>query len=444
MAEKWLLSLENFKSIRRLEQLEGRPITLLLGPNNAGKTSVLQALLLLKGSLAYPEAVLSFRNDLVDLGSFQNTVTQGHEEEGIAITLGESDAWHLRLRVDTREGTLQIRECEIENARGLHFAYTRSPFSKEPKMEYIAERRPGRGQLKEEGEWLEGPEALRVRWRSFLPEVFSVHRPISPRTGEATSRWFLESLQYIGPLRVYPERSYPVQPPPMPDVGIDGRWAPHLLREAKEKQLQDLRHWLGPERFRLVRDLRARDVEGLNFVVEVNVQGQWGSGHFDLINGTFVPANEQWVNLRDVGFGMSQLLPIVVESILVPGKSRYIPLLLLEQPEIHLHPKAQADLGTFIAEMTRRGRRYLIETHSEYLVMRLATEVRRGNLSPDDIAIYFLSLDEQGHTQFQRIALEQDGRLPPPEKWPDGFFDTDIEEADAFLFASPKRVEESQ
>ena len=156
--------------------------------------------------------------------------------------------------------------------------------------------------------------------------------------------------------------------------------------------------------------------------MEVNIQGQW-------------------VNLRDVGFGMSQLLPIAVESILAPTTQSQEPLLLLEQPEIHLHPKAQANLGTFVAEMVRKGRNYLIETHSEYLVMRLATEVRRGNLSPDDIAIYFLNLNEQGHTQFRHIALSKDGRLPPPEEWPEGFFDTDIDEADAFLFASPEQAE---
>jgi len=235
-------------------------------------------------------------------------------------------------------------------------------------------------------------------------------------------RVFFEHLLYIGPLRVYPERSYRSQPPPASDVGIDGRWAPHLLRGATEEQLQSLRHWLGDQGFGLVGDLRARDAEELpNFMVEVNVRGQW-------------------INLRDVGFGMSQLLPIVVESILVPAGQGEPPLLLLEQPEIHLHPKAQADLGAFIAEMARNGRRYLIETHSEYLLMRLATEVRRGRLSPDDIAIYFLSLDENGHTQFQTIPLEDDGRLPPPAEWPEGFFDTNIDEADAFLFASPEQA----
>jgi len=445
MAE-WFFSLENFKSIRRLERLEGRPITLLLGPNNAGKTSVLQALLLLKGSLAYPETVLSFRNDLVDMGSFQNTVTQGHEEEGIAITLGESESWFLRLRVDTREGTLQIRESEID-ARGLHFAYSRPPFSKEPTVEYTDERRPGRGQLREGETGLESPEGLRVRWRSFLPEVFAGYH-LPSRIGETAPRWFLESLQYIGPLRVYPERSYSSQPPPVLDVGIDGRWTPHLLRQATQEQLQDLRRWLGPERFGLIRDLRARDIEGLNFVVEVNIQERWVNEQLDAFSDATAPVNvqEQWVNLRDVGFGMSQLLPIVVESVLVRGKpSPYkSTLLLLEQPEIHLHPKAQADLGTFIAEMAHKGRHYLIETHSEYLVMRLATEVRRGNLSPDDVAIYFLSLDENGHTMFRRIHLKEDGRLPPPGEWPDGFFDTNVKEADAFLFTSPTRTQESQ
>jgi len=117
MNDNWFLSLENFKSIHRLERLEGRPITLLLGPNNAGKTSVLQTLLLLKGSLEYYETVLSFRNELVDLGSFQQTVTRNYSDQGIAITLGEENdrgSWRFFLRVDTQEGTLQVRECEFE------------------------------------------------------------------------------------------------------------------------------------------------------------------------------------------------------------------------------------------------------------------------------------------------------------------------------------------
>jgi predicted ATPase len=425
MADSWFLKLENFKSIKRMERLEGRPITLLLGSNNAGKTSVLQALLLLAGSQANPEAVLTFRNDLVDLGSFSDTVTKQHESEGIAFTIdgeGTGGSWHFFLRVDTKEGTLQIRECgwdgeDAGKAGTLHFHYLRSPFAEEPpKTEYHREQK---GQ---ETVSIAGRDLLeKLRWWGFYPELTFYSRVLFGLYH--FPRRFFNSMRYIGPLRVYPERSYPFQPPPVPDVGIDGHWAPYLLHEAKEKPLQDLRYWLGPERFGLVQDLRARDVEELpHFVVEVNIRGQW-------------------INLHDVGFGMSQLLPIVVESILMPAMSRPDPpLLLLEQPEIHLHPKAQSDLGTFVAEMSRQGRRYLIETHSEYLLMRLATEVRRGTIAADDVAIYFLSLDEEGYTQFRRIRLADDGRLPPPAEWPKGFFDTDIDEADAFLFTTPKQA----
>ncbi len=408
MAE-WFLSLENFKSIHRLERLHGRAITLLLGPNNAGKTSLLQALLLLKGSLAYPEAVLSFRNDLLDLGSFRGTVTEG--EESIAITLGSDsdETWQFFLRVDTREGTLQIRECEI-TANQAHFLYSR-PFSKAPVIEY----RGNKTKTHAGGSWV--PEKL--KWKSFLPQGFPPNLPTFD-TGYPSR--FLDALHYIGPLRVYPKRYYPFQHPPTFGVGVEGKWAPYILRTANVEQLRDLRQWVGRGGFGLVQDVRVRDIKHeSNFVVEVNIRGQW-------------------INLRDVGFGMSQLLPIVIESILAPATQSQEPLLLLEQPEIHLHPKAQANLGAFIAEMARKGRNYLIETHSEYMVMRLATEVRRGNISPDDITIYFLSLDEHGHTQFQHIALEKDGRLPPPSEWPEGFFDTDIDEADAFLSASPALV----
>ncbi|MBM4093736.1 MAG: hypothetical protein FJ276_30665 [Planctomycetes bacterium] len=131
------------------------------------------------------------------------------------------------------------------------------------------------------------------------------------------------------------------------------------------------------------------------------------------------------VNLTDVGYGVSQVLPVVVQSVL---KSRH-GIYLLQQPEVHLHPRAQAALGTFFADMARRGdRTFVVETHSDHLVDRVRYEVAQGRISRDRVMILFfdkpgletevtpIQLDDQGNVvdapaSYRRFFLEEEFRL---------------------------------
>jgi hypothetical protein len=117
-------------------------------------------------------------------------------------------------------------------------------------------------------------------------------------------------------------------------------------------------------------------------------------------------------NLIDVGYGVSQTLPILVD---VLRQAPDIDLFLIQQPEVHLHPRAQAELGSFFATQAGERRSFVIETHSDYLVDRVRMEVRKGVLKPEDVALlYFERLKNSAviHT----LELDQDGSIinPPP------------------------------
>jgi predicted ATPase len=140
------------------------------------------------------------------------------------------------------------------------------------------------------------------------------------------------------------------------------------------------------------------------------------------------------VNFADIGFGASQVIPIVVEGFHAPPGST----LLLEQPEIHLHPKAQADLGDLFIEIAKENKTLIVETHSEHLLSRVRRRIAEpeGKIKREDVAIYFFTLKE-GRTQIQEIQLNELGQFEF-EEWPEDFFEEDYKEASAHFEAIAK------
>ena len=143
----------------------------------------------------------------------------------------------------------------------------------------------------------------------------------------------------------------------------------------------------------------------------------------------------QDVSPKDVGFGIGQLLPILVQGVLSENK-----IIFIEQPEIHVHPRLQAEMGSFFGEMAGRhvsgnptdescGNQFIVETHSEHLILRLlrlirATtngELKEGEkpLRPEDVAVIYAKPTEHG-TELMELRISEDGDFI--DKWPDGFF----------------------
>lgn len=135
-----------------------------------------------------------------------------------------------------------------------------------------------------------------------------------------------------------------------------------------------------------------------------------------------VKIKDLYSNISDVGYGVSLHLPLVLKSLLAERMKKYFgSKLLIEQPEIHLHPKLHANLIELFVEMSMRTT-YLIETHSEHIIRKLQVLVKEGSngLSADDVVIYYL-IREKGKSKVSKHIIESNGVLNP--RFPSGFFD---------------------
>jgi predicted ATPase len=127
------------------------------------------------------------------------------------------------------------------------------------------------------------------------------------------------------------------------------------------------------------------------------------------------------VSLLDVGFGISQILPVIIQSVSSENKT-----IVIEQPEIHIHPRLQAQLGSLLAESVKSfGNRFIIETHSEHLLLRLKKLIRKGELTHEDIAVVYVDRGDSG-SQCLELRLDSDGDFI--DEWPNGFFDESFNE----------------
>ena len=139
-----------------------------------------------------------------------------------------------------------------------------------------------------------------------------------------------------------------------------------------------------------------------------------GAGQFKV--DVQVHDDDGLANLSDVGFGISQVMPIIIGDVeLSKGSTLYI-----SQPEVHLHPSAQAKLGDYLANQINQGKRYVIETHSEYLMNRLRLSIVRGTISEDDVNVYYMR-QEGGKTHIHKVKFKKNGQV---EGAPQDFFDT--------------------
>lgn len=225
----------------------------------------------------------------------------------------------------------------------------------------------------------------------------------SGRLVEAT----LESLFPMGPFRRPPERWYIYTGTRPQDVGYKGELLPDLLFRSPEL-VKNTNEWLK----RL----------GIGYEIEPRPVGDRSTDLFEVRLRDTRRSQKVDVALSDVGFGISQLLPFVVQSLATDQQ-----IISIEQPEVHIHPRLQADLGDLLAEAIKKPRchRFIIETHSEHLVLRLQKLVRQRKLAPDDVSIIYVSRGQSGAVA-QRLTIDNKGEFI--DDWPGGFFPERLKE----------------
>ena len=243
--------------------------------------------------------------------------------------------------------------------------------------------------------WVAGPlsKLARFDWESFL-HIYNTD----------LKNW-AEDFVSMAPFRHQPQRFYSVSSSSPTHTGYWGEKVPELLfrntdlLEKTNKWMQDLDlgYKIGVESFGRYDQL-----------LEVRLEDTKSSNNVN-------------VSLSDVGFGVSQLLPFVVQSLLLENST-----LTIEQPEVHVHPKLQADLGDLLVESIHaRSNRFIIETHSEHLMLRLQRLVREGKLSHEDVSVLYVERGENG-SRVDRLKLDEEGDFI--DEWPGGFFPERLKE----------------
>ena len=144
------------------------------------------------------------------------------------------------------------------------------------------------------------------------------------------------------------------------------------------------------------------------------------------------PRKADMVNIADVGIGVSQVLPILVALIAAQeGQIVYV-----EQPELHLHPRAQVVMAELLAEAANRGVRVIVETHSSLLLLTVQTLIAQDRIKNTDVALHWFARDARGATTVDYVQPDEDGAYG---KWPEDFGDVEMRAQGAYLDAVGKR-----
>jgi len=268
------------------------------------------------------------------------------------------------------------------------------------------EVRDGRMELRE----------LPGRYR-FMPRFHGI--PTLMITDQEVKAYFTRLLYHLGPLREEPKNLYSSDPPAAPaDVGRRGERTIICLRQFGAEEivaptLDPSKNTFG-SKLQNLSDAVAEWGQYLGIFADIDVEV---TTKYGTVCGVSVDSRESLrTDLTNVGVGVSQLLPVLVLCLGAPVGST----VLVEQPELHLHPAIQSRLAEFFGACAMTGRQIVVESHSEHIVNRLRLMALEGRVSPeDDVSISFIKRDEFG-SEVVPIPLRSDGTLG---KWPEGFFD---------------------
>ena len=417
------LSVQNFKSWKNTGKLQIAPLTGFFGANSSGKTSILQTLLMLKQTVERPpdwDGVIDFGDDnsLVNLGSFDDLIHQHKRDIPLGISLSWKFSEKLSLsdvdKVDTLSFELSVFDNE-NSVPGVSFNYR------------IGEKNFTVEWDGQDVRLISVPVKLNYHDESLFRcyGIRSAHYHNQEIFSSVQTRFenLFRNIRYLGPLREYPRRHYAWQGKHSPGVGQHGEdmvtalFSGRIQFRDTEEQIP---RWL--QRLDLIDSYRLNPVLNTERDYEFLVRKYKGGPE---------------VRLTDVGFGVSQVLPVLVLCYYVPEGS----ILILEQPEAHLHPKVQSELADLLIEVVKnRGLQIILESHSEHLLIRLMRRIAEEQISAADTAFYFCEMNE-GVSEIERLNVDDYGNIT---NWPQNFFGDEMGDLAAKTKAEMKRKKASK
>ena len=391
--------IERYKGYTRRAEVQLAPLTILVGPNNSGKTALAQAIQLLVGgmTLSGPDASEPLPLDSGGIRhgeTFEDLVTGRtvHGQLRMSATLvddtGETSLSATIRNVVTpnRPSARQIAEWRLASG-GNEIVAERQGF--DDRSDYLVSL-PGTP-----------PQHRWIDWQGLIPLQPGHLADWAERRTHALRNWALgvRHLQCPRSLRASPFAT-PEHSPAV--LGPDGRQAP-LALAADHELRESVRKWYG---------------NAFGETIDVAAQGSYS----ELIVGS--PARGANVRLVQSGRGLSQILPVVVMALTAAAAGPGVDV--IEHPEAELHPAAHADVAELLlANLPGPIRPMVVETHSEMMLLRARRWIAEGRLPAEDVLVYWIHTEPGSGSIPQKIEINDRGEM---DSWPDGVFIEDYEE----------------
>jgi predicted ATPase len=427
------IKMKNFKSWKDSGKVELAPLTGFFGTNSSGKSSLLQMLLLLKQTAerSNVEEVIFFGDEssYVNLGNFREVI-HGHSEKAL-ITLLFGIGCNLNFPpyevLKDKDGKVIIdgfdfSTCLIEIQHGT---------------------------IVEEFDYVSLDKQAKILWMNDLLELngrqLDDYVPIKNCYGVAQNvpnllHKFSEAFEslfsqvyYLGPVRSLPQRYYHWNNRHPIDLGMWGNKVIHALLSAR---LRNLKTFHDKDALTIEKRISTwlRQME-LGYSFHLGPSGALKDNNYEIRIQKSV--NSPRVTLVDMGYGLADFLPVLVYCYYVPEGST----LILEQPGVHLHPMAQAQLADLLIEVVNeRKLQILVESHSEHLLNRLQRRIAEEKISVDKTALYFCRNDE-GVSNIEHLKMDEFGNI---SNWPENFFGDEMGDLFAMTEAQRERQKKAE
>ena len=456
------LRIRNFKIWQDTGNIRMAPITLFFGANSSGKSSIGQFLMMLKQTVESPDRKAVFypggKNSAVQLGSYQEMVFRHNPDSNISFEY----QWDIQNDLQIRDlntgqtysgntisfeavvglGDMQSHSLVVERLKYKLMTDGKQAFAvglsrkTDVKSEYNADaeqytlvRKQGRAwSLKDAVRFYGFPDEVVAYYQNagFVQELNLRHEKL------------FQSLFYLGPLRTKAERLYSWTGIEPGSVGFSGENTVAAILAARNRKIS-----LGYKRqHKPFEEIIASKLKEMGLIEEFKV-APISEQRQEYEVKVRAKGSQDWVDLLDVGFGVSQVLPVLVQCFYAPPGS----IILMEQPEIHLHPSAQSALADVMIDVINSKENYadrniqlVIETHSEHFLRRLQRRIAEDVVPKERVSAYFANITRTPAT-LDPLQIDDYGSV---QNWPENFFGDEmgdiIEQAKS---AMKKRVSQS-
>jgi len=428
-------SLSNFKAFKKLDDLEIEPLTILVGKNSCGKSSILHSLLLLKQSLdnSDNEKPLTIDGKYLRYSNLSE-MTFGQPE----IDKSEiSFCFKIDNDDDNKSLTFSFNSIKNLDHQELNLSkYFINYGDKKIDLLKISKEKILHGQNKF-GTIIKDFKNVKINKNKFLPDSLDVDLgfgfgndnnkiqvPISMFYDEFLFvehevKDLIKKIKFLSPIRAIPDRAYLHYTDEANELLHDGSNAAHVFWAKKTDNVR-----FEKKEIQLITAVN-KCIKILGLTQEIKPE-RIGNMLYQLkLNENSFKKN---VSISDVGFGYSQILPVILIGLLNNSSN----LILVEQPEIHLHPSSAANLADLFLSFIQDNKRFIIETHSQEFINRLRLRVIENPELKSKINIVFVEPNNKKGASIKQFKIDENGMFP---EWPEGFIDESEKLANAILKA---------